>query len=49
MPWEPLLPEPLLMKKFGNLGLGYDMPCEPCDGMDPVAVSKTMDKAISLS
>jgi pyruvate dehydrogenase E1 component alpha subunit len=32
-----------------KLGLGYDMPCEPCDGMDPVAVAKTMDKAISLA
>ncbi|MDA0792383.1 MAG: pyruvate dehydrogenase (acetyl-transferring) E1 component subunit alpha [Bacteroidetes bacterium] len=29
-----------------KLGLGYDMPCEPCDGMDPVKVAKTMDKAI---
>src|SRR5210317_2508535 len=25
------------------------MPCEPCDGMDPVAVAKTMDKAIALA
>ena len=32
-----------------KLGLGYDMPCEPCDGMDPVAVAKTMDKAINLA
>ena len=32
-----------------KLGLGYDMPCEPCDGMDPVAVAKTMDKAIQLA
>ena len=32
-----------------KLGLGYDMPCEPCDGMDPVAVAKTMDKAIRLA
>ena len=32
-----------------KLGLGYGMPCEPCDGMDPVAVAKTMDKAISLA
>ena len=32
-----------------KLGLGYDMPCEPCDGMDPVAVAKTMDKAIKLA
>ena len=29
-----------------NLGLGYDMPCEPVDGMDPEAVAKTLDKAI---
>ena len=32
-----------------KLGLGYDMPCEACDGMDPVAVAKTMDKAIQLA
>ena len=32
-----------------KLGLGYDMPCETCDGMDPVAVAKTMDKAIQLA
>ena len=25
------------------------MPCEPCDGMDPVAVAKTIDRAISLA
>ncbi|NER18327.1 pyruvate dehydrogenase (acetyl-transferring) E1 component subunit alpha [Spongiivirga citrea] len=30
-----------------KLGLGYEMPSEPCDGMDPVAVAKAMDKAIS--
>ncbi|MBL6668616.1 MAG: pyruvate dehydrogenase (acetyl-transferring) E1 component subunit alpha [Flavobacteriaceae bacterium] len=29
-----------------KLGLGYDMPCEPVDGMDPEAVAKTLDKAI---
>jgi len=33
-------------QEIWKLGLGYDMPCEPCDGMDPVAVAKTMDKAI---
>lgn len=32
-------------QEIWKLGLGYDMPCEPCDGMDPVAVAKTMDKA----
>ena len=36
-------------EEIGKLGLGYDMPCEPCDGMDPVAVAKTMDKAIQLA
>ena len=30
-----------------KLGLGYDMPCEPVDGMDPVAVAKAFDKAIT--
>lgn len=29
-----------------KLGLGYDMPCEPVDGMDPEAVAKTLYKAI---
>ena len=36
-------------EEIWKLGLGYNMPCEPCDGMDPVAVAKTMDKAISLA
>ena len=29
-----------------KLGLGYEMPCGPVDGMDPVAVAKALDKAI---
>jgi pyruvate dehydrogenase E1 component alpha subunit len=29
-----------------KLGLAYEMPSEPVDGMDPVAVAKAMDKAI---
>ena len=29
-----------------KLGLGYKMPSEPVDGMDPVAVAKSMDKAL---
>jgi pyruvate dehydrogenase E1 component alpha subunit len=29
-----------------KLGLGYEMPCGPVDGMDPVAVAKAMDEAI---
>src|SRR5210317_1948601 len=32
-----------------KLGLGYEMPCEPCDGINPEAVAKTMDKAIQLA
>jgi pyruvate dehydrogenase E1 component alpha subunit len=36
-------------EEIWKLGLGYDMPCEPCDGMNPVAVAKTMDKAIKLA
>ena len=36
-------------EEIWKLGLGYDMPCEPCDGMDPVEVAKTMSKAISLA
>ncbi len=30
-----------------KLGLAYEMPSEPVDGMDPVAVAKAMDKAIT--
>ena len=30
-----------------KLGLAYEMPSEPVDGMNPVAVAKAMDKAIS--
>ena len=29
-----------------KIGLGFDMPCAPVDGMDPVAVHKAMDEAI---
>ncbi|MEO0571224.1 MAG: pyruvate dehydrogenase (acetyl-transferring) E1 component subunit alpha [Bacteroidota bacterium] len=29
-----------------KLGLGYEMPCAPVDGMDPAVVAKEMDKAI---
>src|SRR6056297_67457 len=29
-----------------KLGLGYEMPCSPVDGMDPAIVAKEMDKAI---
>lgn len=29
-----------------KLGLGYEMPCEPVDGMNPVEVAKSLDKAI---
>jgi len=30
-----------------KLGLGYEMPCGPVDGMNPVAVAEAMDEAIS--
>ena len=33
-------------QEIWKLGLGYEMPCEPVDGMDPVTVAKAMDKAI---
>ncbi len=36
-------------QEIWKLGLGYEMPCEPVDGMDPVAVAKVMDKAIKLA
>jgi pyruvate dehydrogenase E1 component alpha subunit len=36
-------------EEIWKLGLGYNMPCEPCDGMNPVAVAKIMDKAIKLA
>ena len=29
-----------------KLGLGYEMPSEPLDGMDPVAVTKAVEKAV---
>jgi len=29
-----------------KLGLGYEMPCAPVDGMDPAIVAKELDKAI---
>ncbi|MDB4612694.1 thiamine pyrophosphate-dependent enzyme, partial [Flavobacteriaceae bacterium] len=36
-------------EEIWKLGLGYEMPCGPVDGMDPVAVAKAMDKAIKLA
>ena len=33
-------------QEIWKLGLGYEMPCEPVDGMDPGAVAKAIDKAI---
>ena len=33
-------------QEIWKLGLGYEMPCGPVDGMDPVAVAKGLDKAI---
>ncbi|MGB0376047.1 MAG: pyruvate dehydrogenase (acetyl-transferring) E1 component subunit alpha [Flavobacteriaceae bacterium] len=33
-------------QEIWKLGLGYEMPCEPVDGMNPVVVAKAMDKAI---
>jgi pyruvate dehydrogenase E1 component alpha subunit len=29
-----------------KIGLGFDMPCAPVDGMDPIAVHNAMDEAI---
>ena len=29
-----------------KLGIGYEMPCEPVDGMNPIFVAKSLDKAI---
>jgi pyruvate dehydrogenase E1 component alpha subunit len=29
-----------------KLGLGYEMPCRPVDGMDPIAVAKEVDIAM---
>ena len=33
-------------EEIWKLGLGYEMPCGPVDGMDPVAVAEAMAKAI---
>ena len=35
-------------QEIWKLGLGYEMPCEPVDGMDPVAVAKAVDKAVTM-
>ncbi|MEM9142976.1 MAG: pyruvate dehydrogenase (acetyl-transferring) E1 component subunit alpha [Bacteroidota bacterium] len=34
-------------EEIWKLGLGYEMPCGPVDGMDPVSVAQEMDKAIT--
>ncbi len=36
-------------EEIWKLGLGYNMPCEPVDGMNPVTVAKSLDKAISVA
>jgi len=33
-------------EEIWKLGLGYEMPCGPVDGMNPVEVAKEVDKAI---
>ena len=35
------------MSDIYKLGLGFDMPCAPVDGMDPIAVHKAMDEAVT--
>ena len=30
-----------------KLGLGYEMPCGPVDGMDPVAIYEAVAKAVA--
>ncbi|HTM99084.1 MAG TPA: pyruvate dehydrogenase (acetyl-transferring) E1 component subunit alpha [Pedobacter sp.] len=34
------------MTDIYKIGLGFDMPCAPVDGMDPIAVHNAMDEAI---
>ncbi len=34
------------MMDIYKIGLGFDMPCAPVDGMDPVAVHNAMDEAL---
>lgn len=34
------------MEDIYKIGLGFDMPCEPVDGMDPAAVHNSMDAAV---
>jgi pyruvate dehydrogenase E1 component alpha subunit len=34
------------MTDIYKIGLGFDMPCAPVDGMDPIAVHNAMDEAV---
>lgn len=34
------------MEDIYKIGLGFDMPCAPVDGMDPVAMHNAMDEAV---
>ncbi|MAU89160.1 MAG: pyruvate dehydrogenase (acetyl-transferring) E1 component subunit alpha [Flavobacteriaceae bacterium] len=36
-------------QEIWKLGLGYEMPCEPVDGMNPVPVAKSIHKAITYA
>jgi pyruvate dehydrogenase E1 component alpha subunit len=37
---------PVIFICENKIGLGFDMPCAPVDGMDPVAVHNAMDEAV---
>ena len=36
-------------EEIWKLGLGYDLPCEPFDGMDPVKAAESIYKAVNLA
>ena len=35
-------------EEIWKLGLGYNMPCEPVDGMNPVTVASALNKQFQL-
>ena len=43
--WELQLKEHPIILKF-EIRIGYEMPSEPVDGMDPVAIAKAVEKAV---
>ena len=46
MQWETSVERTANHTDIWKLGLGYEMPCGPVDGMNPIKVAEAVDEAI---